>query len=231
MKANIVNFIAILIGSFVGIVAGRKITKDLQKLLMTMQGVCVLFIGIQMGLEVKSTVILILSVLFGATIGSGLRIEERLNGLGEKLEAKFLKDRDPGENSLARGFIGASLIYCVGSMAIIGSLQAGLMKQYDTLYAKSLLDGIISAVLVPVMGPGVILASISVFVYQGLIILFSSFLKPLFTDVIMADVTGVGGILIMCIGLNLMDVKKIPVGDLLPAIVVPIILHMTGLSL
>lgn len=230
MKGNIVNALAIIIGSGVGILAGRRITKELQDIMMTMMGMSVLFIGIQMGLKVQSTVILILSVLFGAAIGTLLHIEKRLNGLGEKLEKKFMKEQGDSV-SLAKGFIGASLIYCVGSMAIIGALQAGLMKEYDTLYAKSLLDGIISSVLVPTMGPGVILASLSVFLYQGTITLFSSLLEPLFTDVIMADLTGVGGILIMCIGVNLLDLKKIPVGDLLPAILFPVLFHMVGLNL
>ncbi|MDO5713971.1 MAG: DUF554 domain-containing protein [Tissierellia bacterium] len=229
MKGNIVNALAIIIGSLVGMIAGRKISKELQDFLMGIQGVCVLFLGIQMGLQGQSSLILILSVIFGSAIGFMLQIEHRLNQFGEKLEKKFIKQKEG--LSLSKGFIGASLLYCVGSMAIIGALQAGLLHQYDTLYAKSLLDGIISAVLVPALGPGVILASISVFIYQGSITLFSSFLEPLLTDIIMADLTGVGGILIMFIGLNLSGIKKIPIGNLLPAIVLPVILHMVGFHL
>lgn len=226
MLGNIVNFFAIIIGSLIGLLAGKKISGEVQDKVMIALGLCVCFIGFQMALEVKSVMIVIISIVVGIFIGATLKIDYKLNEMGKSLEKRFTSKSNSGKPSFSQGFIAASLMYCIGSMAIIGALQAGLLKQYDTLYAKSLLDGISAIIFSSTMGIGVMFSAIPVFLYQGIITIFAGSLKEIFTDPIMADISGVGGIIIFAIGLNISGIRKIEVGDYLPAIFLPIILNI-----
>ena len=187
-----------------------------------------ILIGWKSALAADQLLIVIISMVVGATIGEGLNIEGRLERLGQWLEARV--SAGPG-SSLARGFVTASLVFCVGSLAIVGALESGLTGNHQTLFAKSILDGVISIVFASTMGAGVLFSSAAVFLYQGLITLAAVFLKPLLAAATVAQMTAVGGLLIVAIGLNMLGMVKIRVGNLLPAIFLPLVYHLLRLLL
>lgn len=223
MQANLVNMLAIFIGCSLGRLAGRFMDKKLEDFLMTAMGLAVLYLGIDMALKTQTDLVVILSLVLGGILGTKLNLEDRLYARGNKLQAKLAKEGGP---NFATGFIGASLLFCIGSMSIVGSLQAGLEKNYATLYAKAILDGTISVVLVNTLGPGVYGSMLTVGLYQGAIVVFSKFIDPLLTPAALADLTGLGGLLIMAIGINLLGLKKIKVGDMLPGLLVLLVYHI-----
>ena len=223
MKANLVNMLAIFLGCGLGSLVSQRLDKKLQDFLMTAMGLVVFFLGIQMSLETKNTLLVILSLVLGGALGTQLRIEDNLYRLGDRLEKKWTKS---GKSNFASGFINASLLFCIGSMSIVGSLQAGLQGDYSILYAKAILDGTIALVLVNTLGPGVYGSLISVGIYQGAIVLFSRSIRSLLTGQALGDLTGLGGILIMAIGLNLLEIKKIKVGDMLPGLVLVVLYYL-----
>lgn len=223
MQANLVNMLAIFIGCSLGRLAGRFMDKKLEDFLMTAMGLAVLYLGIDMALKTQTALVVILSLVLGGILGTKLDIEDRLYGYGNKLQAKLAKDGGP---NFATGFIGASLLFCIGSMSIVGSLQAGLEKNYATLYAKAILDGTISVVLVNTLGPGVYGSLLTVGLYQGAIVVFSKFIDPLLTPAALADLTGLGGLLIMAIGISLLGLKKIKAGDMLPGLLILLVYHI-----
>lgn len=223
MKANLVNMLAIFLGCGLGSLVSQHLDKKLQDFLMTAMGLVVFFLGIQMSLETKNTLLVILSLVLGGALGTQLRIEDNLYRLGDRLEKKWTKSE---KSNFASGFINASLLFCIGSMSIVGSLQAGLQGDYSILYAKAILDGTIALVLVNTLGPGVYGSLISVGIYQGAIVLFSRSIRSLLTGQALGDLTGLGGILIMAIGLNLLEIKKIKVGDMLPGLVLVVLYYL-----
>lgn len=223
MKANLVNMLAIFLGCGLGSLVSQHLDKKLQNFLMTAMGLVVFFLGIQMSLETKNTLLVILCLVLGGAVGTQVRIEDNLYRLGNHLEKKWTKS---GKSNFASGFINASLLFCIGSMSIVGSLQAGLQGDYSILYAKAILDGTIALVLVNTLGPGVYGSLISVGIYQGAIVLFSSSIRSLLTGQALGDLTGLGGILIMAIGLNLLEIKKIKVGDMLPGLVLVVLYYL-----
>lgn len=145
-----------------------------------------------------------------------------LEKFGAYIESK-MKNK---ESNVALGFVTCTLVYCVGSMAIIGSIQSGLTGNHDILFSKALIDGITSVSMAVTMGVGVIFSSISVFIYQGIITMLASFMQSLLSEVVVNEMTAIGGVIIMGIGLNFLEIKRIKVGNLLPAIFLPIIYYM-----
>ena len=164
----------------------------------------------------------IFSLVIGSLMGEFLKIENRLEDLGKRLESKFTKAGD----GVAKGFVVASLVFCVGSMAIVGSMESGLTGNHQTLFAKSALDGLSSIIFASTLGIGVLFSSISVFVYQGFITLTASLMKPFLIPSVINQMSGVGGLLIMAIGFNLLEIKKINVGNMLPGIFIPLFYFM-----
>jgi uncharacterized membrane protein YqgA involved in biofilm formation len=167
--------------------------------------------------------LVIFSLVIGSIFGEFLKIEDRLESLGKQLENRFSK---AGNGGIAKGFVVASLVYCVGSMAIVGSMESGLTGNHQTLFAKSALDGLSSIIFASIFGIGVLFSSISVFVYQGFITLTASLMKPFLVPPVINQMSGVGGLLIMAIGFNLLEIQKIKVGNMLPAIFMPLIYYM-----
>ena len=222
MLANWINMGAILLGCGLGRLLGNFIDKKLQDFLMTAMGLSIIYLGIDMALETKETILVILSLVLGGLLGTKISLEDSLYRYGWALQERVSKK---GEVNLASGFIGASLIYCIGSMAVVGSFQAGLNGDYATLFAKSILDGTISLVLVNTLGPGVYLSALSAGLYQGALILFAKSLAPYIQGDVLGDLTGLGGLMILAIGLNMMEIRKIKVGDMLPAIPLLLILR------
>lgn len=228
MLGTIVNALAIIVGGLIGLLFGKGIADKYKQTILQGVALSVILVGWKSALAADQLLIVIVSMVAGATIGEGLNIEGRLERLGQWLEARV--SADPG-SSLARGFVTASLVFCVGSMAIVGSLESGLTGNHQTLFAKSILDGVISIVFASTMGAGVLFSSAAVFLYQGLITLAAVFLKPLLAAATVAQMTAVGGLLIVAIGLNMLGMVTIRVGNLLPAIFLPLVFHLFRLLL
>lgn len=197
------------------------INTRFREIVMQALGLAVLLIGVKGALQTDALLMVIASMVAGGLTGEALKIETRLESVGLLLERR-LAAVGRGQN-IARGFVLASLIFCVGAMAIVGSLESGLTGNHQTLYAKSMLDGIGALIFASTMGLGVLFAAVSVLVYQGTITLAAGLLKPFLTPAVISQMSAVGGLLIMSIGINLLEIGKIRVGNLLPAIFVPLI--------
>ena len=222
MFAVIVNTITVLIGSTVGLLFKKGIPKRLTDAVMLGIGLCTLYIGISGTLKGENTIVLILSMVLGAIIGTALNIDGAINRLGNWIESKF--SRKGEKVSVAQGFVTACLLFCVGAMTIVGSLNAGLTGDYEMLLTKSVLDLISSSMLAVSLGIGVMFAAAFVFVFQGALVLLAGFLQPLLTAAAINEIICAGSLLIVGLGLNLMGVTKIKVADYLPAIVIAPIL-------
>ncbi len=174
-------------------------------------------IGVASAIQMQNAVLFIISLALGALIGKSIGIENGLETIGNKLQQRFAGSG----NTVAEGFVTATLIYCVGAMTILGSIQSGLTGNHELLFTKSILDGIVSIILASTLGYGVGLSAIVILLFQGGITLGASYLAPFMTDTVMTELSAVGGALIIGIGINLLEIKKINVGDMLPAIFIP----------
>lgn len=221
MIGTLINTAAIIAGSMLGLLLRKGLPQRLRDTVMKGLGLCVLIIGVMGAIKTQDMMSMIVSIVLGGILGSLADIEKRLEQLGLKMQKLLSRSRDDGDNSFAKGFVTASLIYCVGAMAIVGSLESGLKGDHSTLIAKSALDGISAIVFASAMGPGVALSALAVLVYQGSIAILAQWAAPLFTQGLIAEMSAVGGLLIIGIGLNLLDDRHLPVGNLLPAIFVP----------
>lgn len=219
MLGSIVNFIAVVIGSIIGVLLNKGIKEDYKKTIMDGIGLTIVVIGIMGSIKSQNTILVIISIVLGSIIGEAINIQKKLDNLGDRLESYFGK----GDSNFSKGFVTASLIYCVGAMAIVGSLESGLSGNYSTLFAKSIIDGITSIILASTLGIGVAFSAIPILLYQGSITLLATYLKDLLSEQAITEMTSVGGILIIAIGINLLEIKKIKVGNMLPAIFIPLI--------
>ncbi len=219
MLGTFVNCLAIIAGSFAGLLFKSGIPERFNHTIMQAAGLCVIQVGLKTSLGCDDFIIVIISLAIGSIIGEMMKIEDTLERFGKFLENKF---SSPG-STFSTGFVTASLLYCVGSMAIIGSLESGLLGKHDILFAKSCLDGIISIVLCSTFGIGVMFAAGPVLVYQGGITLAASLLKPLLIPEVVSQMSGAGGLLIMALGINTLLNLKIKVGNMLPAVFIPLV--------
>ncbi|MBT8333302.1 MAG: DUF554 domain-containing protein [Deltaproteobacteria bacterium] len=222
MLGTIVNAAAIIAGSLLGLLFSKGISDNYRDIIMSGVGLSVVLIGIKSALNSDSLMIVIFSVIIGALIGEYLNIEKRLEACGKFLERQ-VSAKSGDTSSFARGFVTASLVFCVGSMAIVGSLESGLTGNHQTLFAKSILDGVTSVIFASAMGLGVMFSSIAVFIYQGLITLTAVFMKNFLVPETISQMTSVGGLLILAIGLNLLKITSIRIGNLLPGIFLPLV--------
>jgi len=218
MKGTIVNVIAIFLGCSVGFILKGKFPENISKIVMQALGLASLLIGIQMALKTNNILLLIFSLVIGGIIGEIMGIEEGLERFGERVKLKF-KSNTTSEK-FVEGFVTASLLYCVGSMAIMGALKEGISGNPDILYTKSLLDGLTSIAFTAAMGIGVLFSVIPVFLYQGGITMLARLIKDFLSPEVINEMTAVGGILILGIGFELLKIKKIKIGNLLPAILI-----------
>lgn len=231
---TLVNVSAIIIGGMTGLFVKKGLPERYKTTIMQTLGLSVMIIGISGTLQGIYQVIdggkldrvymtgMILSLVIGSTLGEFLKIEERLDRLGEWFQKKFAK----GESTFAKGFVTASLVYCVGAMAVVGSLEDGLYQKTDILFAKSMLDGISAIIFAATLGIGVAFSSIPILVYQGSITLLAGVLKPLLTDMVVSQMSLVGNVLILAIGINILEIKRIKVGNMLPAIFMPLLYNI-----
>ncbi|MEI7884053.1 MAG: DUF554 domain-containing protein [Clostridia bacterium] len=211
-----VNAGAILLGTLLGLLFGRFLSKDLREKIAQATSLGVVVIGIQMALVTKNILLVIISLVLGVIVGHLLGIENGLNSLGVSIEKQLSQHISTG--SFVQAFVTSSLVFCVGAMAILGSLESGLSGNHQILFVKSLLDGVMAMVFASTLGIGVAFSALAVFLYQGAIVILAKFVQPYLSTSVIGELKATGGILILVIGLNLLRVTKIKVGDFLPAI-------------
>lgn len=218
MIATFINCITVIIGSLLGLMIRSRITKDFQSIVETAAGFVTLVIGIDMALKTNSAIVLLFALLIGGIIGTALKIDNGIYHLGEMLESKSKGSSTDG-STFATGFLNASVLFCFGTMTILGSIQAGLNQNYDLLFLKSGLDGSMAIVLAAAYGGGVLASALFILVFQGSITLLSSVLSNLLTEAGMVELSAVGGVMIMMIGFNLLKLKEIKTANYSPAII------------
>jgi len=219
MLGTIVNSIAIILGALLGIIIKKGIKEKYKSTIMDGIGLSIMIIGIMGGIKTDNIVLIIASIVVGSIIGEIIDIDYKLEKLGHNMEMKFGK----GDSNFSKGFVTASLVYCIGAMAIVGALESGLTGNHETLFAKSILDGITAILFASTFGIGVAFSAIPVFIYQGIITLLANSAKDLLTVNVINEMSAVGGILILAIGINLLGIKKIKVANMLPSILIPLI--------
>ncbi len=219
MIGTLVNTGAVLVGSTLGVSAGKRLPERVRTILMQALGLSVVLIGLKMALSGEKMIAPIGYLIVGGITGELLRIEDRIEKVGEWLKTRSGSD----SSSFVKGFVSASLLYLVGAMMIVGSIQDGIAGDPSTLYVKSLLDGVASIALASTFGVGVAFSALSVFVVQGSITLLASELLFLQNPNVLSAITTTGGLLILGIGINLLELKTIRTGNLLPALAYAII--------
>ena len=228
---TIVNTAAVIVGGMLGLLLKNGIAKRFEKILMQVLGLATMFIGISGTLKymlvvengsisTQGTLLLIFSLVIGCLLGEWINIEAKMETVGVKLKALAKVKND---SRFVDGFVTASLIICVGAMAIVGAMQDGLTGDSSMLIAKSLLDFVIVAVLAAAYGTGVVFSAIAIFVYQGIITVIAALFGAVISDVLIAELSFVGNTLIFCVGVNLVREKTFRVANMLPALLIPIV--------
>ena len=220
---TIVNTFTVLAGSAVGMIFKENIPQRLNDALMKGLGLCTIYLGVSGAMKGENTLIMILSMIIGAAIGEGVDIDRRVSAFFHRLEQRFSRPGQAGP-SIADGFINACLLFCVGSMTLVGSLNSGLLNDHSMLLTKSMLDLCSSMLFASTMSFGVMLSAVFVLVYQGGLTLLASMLAPVLTASVIAEMTCVGSLIIIGTGLNLLGVTKLKLMNLIPAMFLPIVL-------
>ncbi|MCM1126864.1 MAG: DUF554 domain-containing protein [Lachnospiraceae bacterium] len=231
---TIINTGAVVAGGILGMVLKKGIPENCQKVLMQACGVATIFIGVSgvlkemlvingSSIETQGTFLLILSLVLGGLAGSLLSIEDRLERLGELLKRKLHSEKDA---QFVEGFVTSTLVICIGAMAIVGSIEDGLTGNFSTLTAKAILDFVIVIVFASTLGKGVIFSAVPLFLYQGVITVLASVIGDFMSPSLISNISFIGSALIFCVGINIAFGKKINVGNLLPALLVPIIYQL-----
>lgn len=222
MAGTLVNVAAVLLGSCLGLALGGAVPQRLRTTVMQGIALCTLIIGALSALDTANVLGMIVCMVAGGLIGEGIDIEKRLGNVGVRAEGLLMRGKKAGAGTFVQGFVTASLLFCVGPMSIIGPLESGLAGNHATQIAKALMDGAASIFLAAALGPGVLLSALVILLYQGAITLGAGLVSGLLTDPIITEMSAVGGVIIIGIGLNMMEAVKIRVGNLLPAIFLPI---------
>lgn len=224
LLGTLVNVILVLSGGSIGLFLGSRFPKKLSDSLMKTLGLCTLFIGISGLSKGENQLMIIIAMAIGTVIGELLDLDEKLERLGTSIENRFKK----GDNkvTIAEGFVNASLLFCVGAMAIVGSLQSGLIGDNSMIYTKSLLDFTAAMIFASTLGIGVLFSVFPIFLYQGGIVLLAHFIAPYLTDSVVGDMTGTGSLIIIGLALNMLGITKLKVMNMVPAIFLPILMHL-----
>ncbi|ALS37824.1 putative membrane protein YqgA involved in biofilm formation [Enterococcus rotai] len=219
LLGTLINGVAIVFGSLLGAVL-RNISEKMKDTVTKGIGLGVLVLGIQMAFKTSSFIVILISLCIGAMVGEALGIENKMNEFGLKLEKRFAK---PGSN-FADGFVTASLIFLIGSMGIIGAIESGVANNHQTLFTKAVMDGFMSIMLTATLGVGVLFSAFPVFLYQGIIALFASvmmrYIPKELLDLLMGEISAIGGLMIVGISLNIMEITKIRVSNYLPGLLI-----------
>ncbi|NLM19503.1 MAG: DUF554 domain-containing protein [Clostridiaceae bacterium] len=255
MIYNLINGAAVLVGGLLGMLIGKLLPKKISNTLMKAIALGVMYIGISTMLTDANPLIVLLCLTLGVVIGELLRIEDGINKLGQYIENRVRKNEQEklktsrieknqtdvsltndsiklmpkAKSNIATGFVSSMILFCSGSMAIVGSIQAGLLNDGSTLLAKSVLDGVVGMIYATTMGFGVLLSAIPLIFYQGLFVLLASSISGLLSTTAITIISTVGGIIILGIGINLMFDTKIRIGSFIPAVFIPIILSVLNL--
>lgn len=228
MIATIVNTLAILAGSALGLLLHSRIKDSFKTVVFTGAGIMTIILGVKMGLESTRIVFLALSLIIGGLLGEWWKIEDGILKLGDVIRRTFLK-KESGQD-FAYGFLSASVLFCVGAMALVGSFKAGTEGDYELILTKSVMDGFMAIVLTAALGVGVAFSAATVLIYQGALTLLAVWVKPLVSDLMLGELTAVGGALVVMIGVNLLGLTKLKTANFLPALLL-IVLFIAGESL
>jgi uncharacterized membrane protein YqgA involved in biofilm formation len=231
MTGTLLNIATVLIGGVIGLLFGTRIPDKLKETVIAGMGLFTAAMGIQMFLNTENPLIVLGALLIGTLLGEWGRIEDGLQNLGEFLEQRFSKEIEQGSNRFVRGFLTASLLFCVGPMTILGSIQDGLTGDYNLLAVKSVLDGFASLAFASSLGVGVLFSTIIILVYQGGISLLAGQLDALVTPSMMNELTATGGVILLGLAISsLLEIKKIRVGNMLPGLgIAPLIVWVLSL--
>lgn len=221
LYGTLVNTATVLVGSVGGLLIGKGISPRIRQALMLAIGFCTLYIGVSGCVQGGTTLAIILSLVLGTAIGEGVDLDRRLDRFGKWVEGRLSRGKE--QMPIAQGLVSASLLFCVGAMTVVGSLQSGLVGDHTMLYTKACLDLISSAILASTMGVGVALAAGVVLVLQGGIAVLAHLIAPLLSEAVIADMSCVGSILIIGLALNLLGVTKFKMMNFVPAIFLPLI--------
>lgn len=223
MLGVIVNTLTVIVGSSIGLLAKKIIPRNWSDFIICGMGLCTMYIGISGAFDGQNTLVAVISMALGAVIGLAADIDRRVNSGVEKLEKRFIKEPSEGGGvSFTEGFVTASMIFCVGAMTVLGSLQAGLTGDNTMLFTKATMDGIGAVFFAASLGFGVLVAGVFVFVFQGAIVLLAQFVEPFLSQTVIAEMTCVGSLILIGLALNLIGATKIKVMNFTPAIFMPI---------
>lgn len=224
MLATIVNALAVLIGSLIGLSLKGKIRDRYENNVFTALGIFTLVLGVSMALKPCNPLYMVFSLVLGGLCGTWMRIEGKILVLGDWMKTKLPKSMRDGP--FAMGFLDATVLFCVGAMTIVGSFKAGIEKDYQLLFLKSVMDGSVAILLAAVMGWGVALSALSVLIVQGTLTLMSGLVSPFVEQAMIDAVSALGGLLIMMIGINLLKLKEVKTANFIPALVLIILFQL-----
>jgi len=222
MIATLVNAAAVLVGSLIGLFLSHRITDAFRKVVYVAIGMVSLIIGISMALKSQRIIYLALSLVIGGLLGNWWNVEGGILRLGELLKQRFVRENQGRD--FAYAFLTSSVLFCVGAMTIVGAFRAGAEGDYELIFTKSVMDGFMSVMLAAAMGMGVAFASLTILVYQGGLTLLAVWLRPLATPLVLSELTGVGGALVIMIGINLLELRTIKTANFIPSLLVILLL-------
>jgi len=220
LTGTLINTATVIAGAGLGTLLGDRLPDRIRQTVIYGIGLITLVLGMQMALTTGSILVVLLSIMLGGILGEWWTLEERLNGLGRSIEKAASKYPVLARGDFTRGFVTASLVFCIGPMTFLGSIQDGLTGNFRLLTIKSVLDGFAGFAFAASMGFGVAFAAITVLLFQGGITLGAGFLNEVLTDSMIVEMTATGGVMILGIGLLLLDIKKVKVANYLPALVI-----------
>jgi uncharacterized protein len=231
MTGTLLNIVTVLIGGVIGLIFGARIPDQLKATVISGMGLFTAAMGLQMFLNTENPLIVLGSLLIGTLLGEWWRIEDGLQNLGKFLEQRFSREGEDGSNKFVRGFLTASLLFCVGPLTILGSIQDGLTGDYDLLAVKSVLDGFASLAFASTLGIGVMFSTIIILLYQGGLSLLAAQLDAIVTPSMMNELTATGGVILLGLAISsLLEIKKMRVGNMLPGLAVaPLIVWLLSL--
>lgn len=221
MIATIINTLAVIIGSLIGILLHKHMKEEYEKSIFIAAGIVSVVIGAQMVLATEYILILALSLMLGGLLGSFLRIEDRIYMLGNIIKERFAKKDD--SSNFAEGFLTSSILFCVGAMSLVGSFKAGTEGDYTIILTKSVLDGFVSIMLAAAFGISIFFSAFVVLIYQGLLTILSTIIKPYVSDIMLNELSSTGGAIVLMIAINLLGIKKIKTGDFIPALIFTVV--------
>jgi uncharacterized membrane protein YqgA involved in biofilm formation len=222
MIATIINCLAVIVGSLLGLLLHKKIRDSFKSIVYAGAGFMALVLGIKMALETSRFVYLALALILGGILGEWWRIENGILKLGDSLKHRFT--RGESGQDFSRGFLNASVIFCVGAMTLVGAFKAGTEGDYTLILTKSVMDGFMAIMLTAAMGIGVAFSALPILVYQGGLTLLAGVVRPLVNDLLLSELTGAGGVLVIMIGLNLIGVTRVKTANYLPALLITVLL-------